>query len=134
VAEDEGDLLRFAEVGESVPGEQALAGDGEPVAEGGDGPEEGARAGGNGLGEDRLALGVEDVPGQGPGVQIDAAVESVLLVVEPRRGLPGQGVEAGYFKCASRTEAMMSIPPLQPTAAAQTGSARGGVLAGGPGR
>ena len=65
-----------------------------------------------------VAYGVEDVQGQGPGVEIDAAVESVLLVVEPHRGLPVKGVEAGSFKCASRTEAMMSIQPPQQTAAA----------------
>jgi hypothetical protein len=87
VSEDEGDLLVLAQVGEPVPGEQALAGDGEAFAAGGDGAEEGFGCGGESLSEDGLALVVEGVQGEGPGVQIDAAVESVLLVVEPHHGL-----------------------------------------------
>src|SRR5262245_20268972 len=77
----------LAEVGQPVPGEQALAGDGEPVAEGGDGGVEGLGPGGDGAGQGGLAVGVQDVQGQRPGVQVDAAVESVLLVVEPHHGL-----------------------------------------------
>jgi hypothetical protein len=91
VAQDEGDLLLLAEVGQPVPGEHALTGDGQAVAEGGDGLEEGLGAGRDGLGQGGRALGVEDVQGEGPGVQVDAAVESVLLVVEPHHGLRGRG-------------------------------------------
>ena len=91
VPQDEGNALGGAEVSEPVPGEQALAGDGEPVAEGGDGLEECLGAGGERPGEGGLALGVEDVQGQGPGVEVDAAVESVLPVLEPHHGLRVRG-------------------------------------------
>jgi hypothetical protein len=91
VAEDEGDVLAGAEVGEPVPGARALGGDGEPVAEGRDGLEEGGRGGGDGVVEDGVAGGVEDADGEGPGVQVDAAIESVLLVVESHHGLRGRG-------------------------------------------
>jgi hypothetical protein len=46
VAEDEGDLLFGAEVGEPVPAEQALDGHDQSVAEGGDGSQEGIGIGG----------------------------------------------------------------------------------------
>jgi hypothetical protein len=45
---------------------------------------------------DLFAIGyVEDAVGDGPGVKIHAAEESVLSCVEPHRGFPVQGVEAG---------------------------------------
>jgi hypothetical protein len=81
----------MAEVGEPVPGEHALAGDGESVAEGLDGLEEGGGRGGNGVVPDGVAVAVEDADGEGPGVEIDAAVKSVLLVVESHHGLRGMG-------------------------------------------
>jgi hypothetical protein len=91
VAEDEGDLLLQTQVGAPVPGEQALAGHGEPLAERSDGRQEGFRARGDGLGENGFAGRIEDVEGEGPGVEVDAAVESVLRVVEPHHGLRGMG-------------------------------------------
>jgi hypothetical protein len=91
VAEDEGDALFGAEVGEPVPGEHALAGNGVAVAEGIDSSAEGVGGGGDGLGEDGLAGSLENVQGQGSGVQIDAAIESVLLVVESHHGVRGIG-------------------------------------------
>jgi hypothetical protein len=86
-AQHEGDALVGAEAGEPVPGEQARAGDGESVPERDDGAEEGVGAGGDGLLEDESASGVEGAQGQGSGMEIDAAVESVLLVVESHQGL-----------------------------------------------
>jgi hypothetical protein len=79
-------LLPRAEIREPVPGEHALTGDGKPVAERGDGLEEGVGAGGDGLLKDDGAGGVEDAQGQRSGVQIDAARESVQLVVESHHG------------------------------------------------
>ena len=81
----------LAEVGEPVPGEHALTGDGESVAEGGDGLEKGVGAGGDSLLPDDGSFGVEDAEGQGSGVEIDAAIESVLLVVESHHGLRVKG-------------------------------------------
>jgi hypothetical protein len=72
----------------SIP---ALAGDSEAVAERRDGLEERVGAGGDGPGEGGLAGGIEDAQGEGPGVEIDAAVESVLLIVEPHHGLRVRG-------------------------------------------
>ena len=78
-----------AQDGEPVPGEHALAPDDEVLAVRLDGPEEGGGVGGQVLLEDGPALVVEDVGEQAPGVEIDAAVESVGLVVDhvssPRR-------------------------------------------------
>jgi hypothetical protein len=82
VARREGDLLLGAEVCEPVPGEHALGGDDEVVAEGGEGLEEGLGTGGDALVEDDSAGLVEDAEVHGPGVEVDAAVESVLLVVQ----------------------------------------------------
>src|SRR5262249_17046276 len=76
---------------EPVPSEHALTGDSESVTEGLDGLEEGVGRGGDGVVEDGGAVGVEDAEGEGPGVEVDAAVESVLLVVEPHHGLRGMG-------------------------------------------
>src|SRR5262249_48155460 len=87
VSKDEGDLLLLAEVGEPVPGEHAFTGNDEPVAEGANGLEEGGGAGGDGVVEDDGAGGVEDAERKGSRVEIDAAVESVLLVVKSHHGL-----------------------------------------------
>ena len=92
VAQDEGDALGGAQVGQPVPGEQALAADHQAVAVRGQGRQEsvGLRRQG-GFQGDRPG-GVEDAQRQGPGVQVDAAVESVLAGVEPHRhGLRGVG-------------------------------------------
>jgi hypothetical protein len=52
-------------------------------------------------------------------VEVDAAVESVRLVVESHHGLREKGsLVAGYVQCTCCEEAMMSIQPLQQTAAA----------------
>src|SRR5262249_13022798 len=80
--QDEGDVLLGAEVGQPVPAEGALDGNGEVVAEGGDGLEEALRFGGQVAVEDDLAGLIEDAQVHGSGVQIDAAVESVLMIVE----------------------------------------------------
>ena len=81
VTEDEGDALVLAEVGEPVPGEHALAADDEVFAEGLDRVEEGIRLGGEIAFEDGFAFGGENVHEHGPGVQINAGIELVWLVV-----------------------------------------------------
>src|SRR5262245_2381235 len=105
-------LLPGAAVGEPVPGEHALAGDGQSVAEGCDGVEEGVGGCGDGgaVGDD--AVVVEEAQRQGSGVEIDAAVESVLSGVESHQGLRVRALVAGYFKYARCEEAMMSIQTL----------------------
>src|SRR5581483_4633607 len=71
--------------------------------------------------EDDIAGLVEDAQVHRPGVQVDPCVESVLLRVEPHRGLRVRGTlrwVSGIFQHTRRKEAMMSIQLLQPTAAA----------------
>src|SRR5262249_1349306 len=76
VAEDEGDFLGGAGVGKPVPAVHALAGDDQAVAEGSHGAEKGVGVGGEVFGEPDLAVVVEDDDEEGPGVQVDAGVES----------------------------------------------------------
>jgi hypothetical protein len=93
VAEDEGDLLVAAGVGEPVPAVHALAGDEEAVAEGGDGTEEGFWRGRQVAGEARVAVGIEDDEEEVPGVQIDAGIESG--VGGRSEGTHGEGLLVG---------------------------------------
>src|SRR5262249_58896490 len=72
MAEDEGDGVITAGVGEPVPAVDTLAGDEQSLAEGRDGAQEGLGLGGEGAGEDDSAGAVEGDEGEGPGVQIDA--------------------------------------------------------------
>ena len=81
MAQDEGDGLVLAQVGEPVPGEHALAADDQAVAEGRDGVEKGLGLGGKIRLEDGLAGVVENVDVHASGVQIDAGVKSVLTGV-----------------------------------------------------
>src|SRR6516162_8413856 len=98
----------------------ALAGDEEAVAEGSDGAEEGVGVGGQVPGEPDLAVVVEDDDEEGPGVQVDAGVESDA----GRRGEGTHGEDLlglqGAAKCHThdRRKAFMSIQALQPTGAA----------------
>src|SRR5262249_16972741 len=62
-----------------------------PSRKGGDGAEKGVGAGTDGLVQADGTVGIEEAEGKGPGVQIAAAVESVLLVVESHHGLRGRG-------------------------------------------
>src|SRR5262249_19498311 len=77
----EGDLAGGGQVGGAGTGEEGLDGDGGGGGEGGDGLEEGGGVGGEVTVEDDLTLVIEDAEVHGPGVQIDAAVESVRLAV-----------------------------------------------------
>src|SRR5262249_31876585 len=121
VPQDEGDVLVAAGVGEPVPAVHALAGADQAVAEGGDGAEEGARVSGQVLGEDGLAVVVEGDDEDGPGVQIDAGVES-------GSGGRGKGTQGEGFLIAGRGDvphpiiaekAFMGIQALRPTSGAR---------------
>src|SRR5262245_6749220 len=76
MTEDESNGVVAAGIGEPVPGVDALAGDEQAVAEGCDGLEEGLGGGAEVTGEAGLAVAIEDDQVQGPGVEIDARVES----------------------------------------------------------
>src|SRR5262249_26369174 len=87
-----GELLLGAEVGEPVPGVHALDADHDVGPEGGDGFEESLGPSGDVLVQDDGAGRVEDAQVHGPGVQVDAAVESVLVGVDADgHGLHGVG-------------------------------------------
>jgi hypothetical protein len=90
VAEDEGDVLLGAEVGEPVPAEDALDADDEVIAIGRDGPEEalGLRAQ-VAVQEDLAGLVLEDAQVHGASVKVDAAVVSMLASVEAHGSPPG---------------------------------------------
>src|SRR5262249_29620878 len=86
-----GDLLLGTQVSEPVPGVHALDADHDVVAERGDRFAEGLGPGGDVLVEDDGAVLVEDAEVERPGVQVDAAVESVGLIIETHHGLLGKG-------------------------------------------
>src|SRR4029453_12081677 len=88
VAQDEGDLVWGAGVGEPVPGDDALAGDDQSVLGGGDSVEDGGGWCGEVLGEEDGALRVVDAEVHRPGMTIDAAGGSVLDLVESHHGPP----------------------------------------------
>ena len=81
VAQSEGDAVVLTQVGQPVPGEHTLDSDHQVLAVGLDRAEESGGVGRQVLLEDGLALVVDDVQEHGPGVQIDAAVKSVRMVV-----------------------------------------------------
>ena len=101
----------------------ALAGDEESVAEGSNGAEKGVGVGGQVFGEPDLAVVVEDNDEEGPGVQVDAGVESSA----GRRGEGTHGEDLlglqGAAKCHThdRRKAFMSIQALQRTGHANDG-------------
>lgn len=78
------DVLGGAEVGEPVPAEHALDGDGEVVAERRDQAQELGGVGGDVALEQDVALGVEDADEHRPRVKVEAAVVLVRLRVESR--------------------------------------------------
>ena len=82
MAEDEVDLLLGTQIGQPIPGEHALAADHQAAAVGFDQAQDGIRFGWNVLVDDHLAGRIEDADVHGVGMQVDAAVEMVLLRVE----------------------------------------------------
>lgn len=85
VAQDESDFVQGAQIREPVPGEHAFAPDDEPVAKGLDGREKSVGLGGQVLVEDDVAVGVANAEVHRPGMEIDATVVLVRLVVEAHR-------------------------------------------------
>ncbi len=92
VAEDELDAFPAAQIGEPVPGEDALDGNDEVVAVGGDGFEERLGAAPEILLEQDLAFAVEEAQVHGLGVQIDPAVVLMGLGVESHGSSPERTV------------------------------------------
>jgi hypothetical protein len=82
VAEDEGDVFFIAEVSEPIPGEHALDGDDDVFAVGFDGLKEGIGLSVDVLVEHDVPVLVEDTEIHGSGMEVDTAVELMLLRVE----------------------------------------------------
>ena len=87
VSENELDAFASAQVGQPVPGEHALDGDDEIVAERHDGLQEGLRSALDVPVEQDLAVLIEDTEVHGLRMQVDSAVVLVVLSVESHRSL-----------------------------------------------
>jgi hypothetical protein len=97
LAEDEGDFCGFAPVAELVPVESRLAADDEScglAAEGGDFPLEGVGVAGVKIAlQVFLPLGIGDTDAHRVGMQVDAAVELVWLLIKFHHAFPGLRVK-----------------------------------------
>src|SRR6516165_9267045 len=91
MAQHEVDVLRVAQIGQPVPAEEALAGDHQAIAERGNGFEKSSRLRGHFLVQDDGAGVVEDAQVHCPGVQIDAAIKCVRVLVKTHSGLLWHG-------------------------------------------
>jgi len=89
VGEDEGDVELAAEVGQPVPAEDAFGADDEIVAVGLGGLEEGVALAGDSFVQDDRAAAFENAQVHGPGMEVDAPVEPVLLPIESQGAPPG---------------------------------------------
>jgi hypothetical protein len=82
VTKDEWNTLLSAQIGEPIPGEDALHSHCDIFSVRGDGLEKEVRVSGHVSVQNDLAVLVQDAQVHGPGVQIDSTVVSVLLGVE----------------------------------------------------
>jgi hypothetical protein len=111
MAQDEGDLLLGAEIGEPIPDEHALDGGDDILPVGLDSPKKGIRRGLSVFVEHGVALLIQDAQVHGSGVQIDSAIKFVLI------GVKSHMASSFGLKCFSpkrhfimpREEALMSI-------------------------
>lgn len=118
MAQDEGDRLLGAEIGEPIPDEHALDGDDDILPVGLDGPEKGLRRGLTVFVEHGVALLIQDAKVHGSGVQIDSAIKFVLVGVQSHMA-SSFGVNCFSPKrhfIMPWEEALMSIKRLQRTA------------------
>jgi len=82
MAQDEGDRLLSAEIGEPIPDEHALDCDDDILPVGLDSPKKGIRRDLTVFVEHGVALLIQDAQVHGSGVQIDSAIKFVLVGVE----------------------------------------------------
>ncbi len=105
VTEDELDPLLFTQVGEPVPGEEALAADDEvAAAKWRQGVEQGIRSAREIAVQHRLAVAIEDADVHRPGVQIDATTELMATGVNSHAVPPLEG-------CWSTSKATAWVAP-----------------------
>src|SRR5262245_16381415 len=111
VAQHEGDVVRDAEIGHPIPGKHALDTDHEAVAKRLEGTQQGLRPGRQSPVKNDIAGVINHADVHGPGVQVDAAVESMLALVESHSWSPSKWTVrwCGNLKHTHGTETMMSI-------------------------
>jgi hypothetical protein len=90
VAEHEGDVMRHAQVGHPVPSKHALDADHQAVAKRLQRPQQRLGPGRQVSVENDVAGVVDHAHMHGPGVQVDAAVESMLTLVKPHSWSPSK--------------------------------------------
>jgi hypothetical protein len=100
VSQGEGAVGVAAGVGQPVPAVHTLAADDEAVAEGLHGFEEGLRSGGQVACVAFLAIAVEDAEEEGPGVEIDAGIESGVVGGQEAAHGEGLWLEGGTKEAA----------------------------------
>jgi len=91
MSEDKRYVVCLAQVSDPVPGEQALDGHDDIREIGGERVQEQLPAGRDLRLQDNRAFVVENANGQQPCVQVNAAVESVAVMIEAHHGLLGVG-------------------------------------------
>jgi hypothetical protein len=106
VAEDEGKALLLAQIGDPVPAEQALDGDGQVHPVGGESLQELVAVTGQLPVDEDLSFLVEDAQIETAGVEVDTAVMNMLFRVEsqsrpPFLGFPPTAYRGGRLKGAS---------------------------------
>ena len=113
-------LLRLTQISDPVPGKQALDAHHHVRPKRRQRLQKELLVGRNLRALDDVTGLVENADRQEPGVQIDAAVESVLSCVKSHHGLRVRDVRrsCGNYQHTSCEEAMMSIKALQQTAGA----------------
>lgn len=114
VPQDELDALVDAEVSDPVPAEETLDGNDQVLAVGFEDPEELVAVAGELLVHQSLAGSVKNADVEAAGVEVDAAVVTMLLGVQSHRGLlSGVSIPAAYR--SGRPEgASTSIPGAAP--------------------
>jgi hypothetical protein len=103
LAQDESKLLLRAEIRDPGATQHTLQADDSVVAARSDGAQEGFGAGRQVAVEDNATGLVQDAAMHAPGVQVDAAVESVLSRVESHQGLPVRGTRRWLCRYFQRT-------------------------------
>ena len=118
VSESEWEALALAEIGEPVPGEEALAADDEILgAKGRQGAQQSLRSGWKIAVQERLSSAVEDAQIHGPRVEIGAAAQVVSPGVQSHAVPPLEGLLAIPKATAwvAPREACMSFKSLERT-------------------
>jgi hypothetical protein len=120
VAEDEGDVLFATQVGDPVPAEQALDGDGQVLSVGSKGLQQRLSVTGELTMNEDLALLVQDADIEAAGVEVDTTVVNMLSGVESHRGLLSWCVSQQPTVVVGWRGPQISIPAVERTETANS--------------